>query len=996
MAINSLNASSGGLSGLVSGIDTEGVVKKLLAGTQTKIDKAEQKKAVLQLKQTMYREVAAKLTALQSTYMNFTNAKTNLYSNSFYNAKTTTLTMPSGVSSAFTAKASNSASIGSTSVQYIKQLASAYSMKTNSNATSAVGGTFNQAYASKLLDAYTGENATLNIAVGDKSLSIENATELLEGKSQSEVASIMNEKFAEAGINATARFTDNKLVVAAGNSSDVIKFTGNLDAATTEGKSLAMRMFGTSLTSLSGTGTLSTSVNTGNYQPGFTVNLDGRQQEIKLNLNDLRNYVENADMSGLQNNTSAALTRAFGSGVSLAATVDGFSLTAGNQSQKFTVTGSADMMGALGMKSGISNKINSSLSIGSLNFGTSLHGQQQTFTINGQQFSFGSGTSLTNVMNTVNNSNAGVKISYSEAEDRFVLQNSVTGAGMDGVEWSQQEGNLLSAMFGVAGSGSLTGATVAKPMVGQSMSESQLAAIAEGGKFTFTVNGKEFNINVEKRTEAVDVLDENGDPVLDENGKAKQETVTVPYTAQEVAEKVTAGFQSVYGRDAAGTSVVKVTYNEAEERFEVNSGDKSIIVGAKEKEGSLSLGFAAGDSTRVASGSQTLASAGISLAGETLSVKVGGTTYSASDFSGLTFDDAAAKLQDLVRSSVLAKDPGADVSKITARFDAQTQGIRIDMGGVGAEVEISGGEGFSKLMGASAVKLNEAATGSYTETVGTNAILSVNGTEIERGTNSFDYQGITFSLNTTMNVKADENGDMQVVSGGAAASVSVQNDNSAVVGTMKEFIKAYNDLMKYMYDLYSADTTYKSYAPLTTEQKNAMSDNEIAKWEEKSKTGLLRGDENLSKIMSAMRSAMYSKPEGGSVALYDLGVTTAGSSIGLLTEKSENSLMDALNKDPEAFINLFSGAGGIMEKLNTALNDAAKGSGSYFVKVAGSGAGDTTSSIYKQIKEIDKQMTSLESRYWGEYDRYWKQFNSMEQMIQKMNTQSSQLSSYFG
>ena len=47
MAINSLSASSYGLSGLVSGMDTESMVEKMLSGTKSKIVAQQQKTAII-------------------------------------------------------------------------------------------------------------------------------------------------------------------------------------------------------------------------------------------------------------------------------------------------------------------------------------------------------------------------------------------------------------------------------------------------------------------------------------------------------------------------------------------------------------------------------------------------------------------------------------------------------------------------------------------------------------------------------------------------------------------------------------------------------------------------------------------------------------------------------------------------------------------------------------------------------------------------------------
>ena len=129
MAINSLSASSHGLSGLVTGADSQQMVQKLLSGTQSKIDKAKQRKSVLQFKQEMYRDVGAKLTALQTSFLSF-SSKTNLMSNAFYNTMKTSISPPTGTTAAFAVTGSSSAKPGTVTMDYIKQLATARTAKT--------------------------------------------------------------------------------------------------------------------------------------------------------------------------------------------------------------------------------------------------------------------------------------------------------------------------------------------------------------------------------------------------------------------------------------------------------------------------------------------------------------------------------------------------------------------------------------------------------------------------------------------------------------------------------------------------------------------------------------------------------------------------------------------------------------------------------------------------------------------------------------------------
>ena len=88
---------------------------------------------------------------------------------------------------------------------------------------------------------------------------------------------------------------------------------------------------------------------------------------------------------------------------------------------------------------------------------------------------------------------------------------------------------------------------------------------------------------------------------------------------------------------------------------------------------------------------------------------------------------------------------------------------------------------------------------------------------------------------------------------------------------------------------------------------------------------------------------------------------------------------------------------GLATLLNNTISDATRSStvnpGS-LVRIAGAaGRPDTSSNIYRQIKDIKDGLGRLETRYEKEYGRYWKQFNAMESMISNMNSTSSWLAS---
>ena len=180
-----------------------------------------------------------------------------------------------------------------------------------------------------------------------------------------------------------------------------------------------------------------------------------------------------------------------------------------------------------------------------------------------------------------------------------------------------------------------------------------------------------------------------------------------------------------------------------------------------------------------------------------------------------------------------------------------------------------------------------------------------------------------------------------------------------------------------------------------------MSDREIELWEEKAKTGLLRGDSALNAIWDDLRSTIYAKPSGSDIGIYNIGITTSTSTeYGGQLVIDHSKLKEMINSDPEAVRKLFTDSvDGVATSLNNAINRAARSSSANpgrLVALAGSSKSDTSSSLYKQMKSIDDNLLTLQDRYDSEYQRYWSQFNAMEQYIQQMNQQASWLAQQLG
>ena len=277
---------------------------------------------------------------------------------------------------------------------------------------------------------------------------------------------------------------------------------------------------------------------------------------------------------------------------------------------------------------------------------------------------------------------------------------------------------------------------------------------------------------------------------------------------------------------------------------------------------------------------------------------------------------------------------------------------------------------------------------------GCDAEITLNGIQYTGSTNNFSVNG----LNITAQVVTGD-GDANAI------SITTSTDTQGIYDKIKDFLSQYNSLINEITSLYNADSA-KGYEPLTDDEKDAMSDTEVEKWEQKIKDSLLRRDDNLESLMSAMTSAMSGAVEvnGKKMYLSNFGIKTLGY---LNAPKNQQNayhidgdeddanssgnadkLMTAITNDPDTVINFMQG---LASNLYNSVHKKMQTS--------------SLSSIYTVYN--DKEMASEYSDYtdlikkWEEKlqdkeDYYYKKFSSMETALSKLNSQTSSLSGLFG
>lgn len=270
------------------------------------------------------------------------------------------------------------------------------------------------------------------------------------------------------------------------------------------------------------------------------------------------------------------------------------------------------------------------------------------------------------------------------------------------------------------------------------------------------------------------------------------------------------------------------------------------------------------------------------------------------------------------------------------------------------------------------------------------ASLVYNGVEYTQATNSFNINGLT----------------MDVSSVGGEQAFSVDTDVDGIYDKVKSFVKEYNTLISEMNKLYDASSS-RGYEPLTSDEKDAMTDEDIKNWEDKIKGSLLRRDSTISALLTSMRTTLNKSVEvtnsDGTTSRYALssfGIVTSD-----YTEKGQlhiqgnaddsdfasldDKLKAAISDNPEA----------LMKTLTTLGDEIYKNFQSSMKRVVGVRSSLTFYNDLEMdddIKSYKEDVTSLQEKLQDEQDKYYKQFSSMETALTKLQSQQTYISQLFG
>lgn len=345
-------------------------------------------------------------------------------------------------------------------------------------------------------------------------------------------------------------------------------------------------------------------------------------------------------------------------------------------------------------------------------------------------------------------------------------------------------------------------------------------------------------------------------------------------------------------------------------------------------------------------------------------------------------------------------------------------------------------ENGNYIMGGSVSNLSEALFGASEigasvgnlTTVGEDAVLQVsfdgnpaNAVEIVRSSNSFVLDDVSFQLKKTTTPDVGN------------ITFSINNNTDQLFDKIKAFVDEYNEIINLVYGKYTEKPAVdqdgrRTYLPLSEEQAKEMTEDQIEKWNEKAKQGLLYGDSNLNSLLIDLRRALNDPVADLSASLGSIGITSgAPGTWSVSANKSgqliidEEKLKAALASNPQEVIDLFTrqtpssitdkpysewttadarefhSTAGIAHRVKVALDSAVGtfGTTGSLIRLAGkpNHLSSSNNLLSSQLTQIGNEISRLRDRLRSEESRWFAKFTVLETYLSSVAMQSEYLSS---
>jgi len=368
------------------------------------------------------------------------------------------------------------------------------------------------------------------------------------------------------------------------------------------------------------------------------------------------------------------------------------------------------------------------------------------------------------------------------------------------------------------------------------------------------------------------------------------------------------------------------------------------------------------------------------------------TTITASDKNGNSVtSNLYVKLNGIVdtNETITNYNKTSGASNIIAKYSSISKGIVFESRDLGSnEITVKKNDGTTISSGSKAgTNLSAKITNSYGDS------QTVTGNK-----NSVTIDGVTFNFKST-------------IATGTKVDITGSQDVSGLKTKIVNFVKDYNDLIGTvngkLWEDYDSD-----YQPLTDDQRDAMGDSQIEKWEKKAQTGLLRRDDDIISLSDSMKGVMNTLIKTGdtpptAIYLEKIGIKPVDNykELNGTFEIDDAKLTAALQNNFEDVKDLFMKNysadsvkdAGIAPKLRDLMKKEFVSFDSVFnKKAATTGSYALTSEMSKQIADKKNLISDMNKALVKRENDLYSKYSKLEQAMANAQSQQSSMSAWFG
>lgn len=331
----------------------------------------------------------------------------------------------------------------------------------------------------------------------------------------------------------------------------------------------------------------------------------------------------------------------------------------------------------------------------------------------------------------------------------------------------------------------------------------------------------------------------------------------------------------------------------------------------------------------------------------------------------------------------------------------------------GSDVYVKATDG-TLVKASSAYYTYESETNTYTQSSSGTYVKTDDGEykSVESKTTYFDSSGEsvsqTYLKTDSGNLVKSTNGLYSYTAKNNTDTVSFNAtvDADKITDAVSSMIEALNEIIEEVNTQVSTKPD-RDYSPLTDEQEEEMTDDQIESWNEAAKAGCLFADSDLRSLSDSLRSLLSQDYDSKSMLeSYGISLSDEYSDNGKLVF-DEDTFRAALESNPDDLKELFTESaddstgdpGGLMARISEITTKYASTTGAtkgILIERAGSSYAPTSvldNSIQNEMDDIEDYIDQLEDKLETEQDRYIDKFTNLETLISQMNSQSSWLSS---